>query len=213
MKKIVSLLSGMVLAGAAMAAQAEMKAPDALIKDTVRDVLDVVRQDKDIRAGDQKKVTELVDEKVLPHFDFTRMTQLAVGKYWRKATPEQKQALVMQFRNMLVRTYTGAFTAYRDQTVDVKPAKVPDGATEVTVKTTINKPGAQPIPVDYTMEKANDDWKVFDLAVNGVSLVTTYRSSFGEQIEQSGIDGLIKALTDKNAAQGKAAPARKAEGK
>jgi len=197
MKRLVNVV--VILLCMAGVARAEMVAPDALVKTTAQDVLTIVKQDKDIQAGHQKKILALVDAKVLPHFDFTRMTQLAVGKYWRTATSEQKQALVTEFRNMLVRTYTKAFTVYRDQTIDVKPFKMAADATEATVKTTINKPGAPPIPVDYEMRKTPDGWKAFDVSIEGVSMVTSYRGTFGTQIEQSGIDGLIKMLSDKNA--------------
>lgn len=193
-------------------ARAEVVAPDALIKNTAQDVLAIVKQDKDIQAGDQKKVLALVEEKVLPHFDFERMTRLAVGKSWRTATPEQKKSLVTEFRNMLVRTYTKAFTVYRDQTIEVKPLKMAADATEVTVKTAIIKPGAQPIPVEYEMGKTADGWKAFDLSIEGVSMVTSYRGTFATQIQQGGIDGLIKTLADKNSAAA-AVPLRKAETK
>ncbi len=194
------------------AAHAEIVAPDELIKNTAQDVLAIVKQDKDIQSGDQRKILALVDAKVLPHFDFERMTRLAVGKSWRTATPEQKQALVTEFRNMLVRTYTKAFTVYRDQTIEVKPARVAADATEVTVKTSIIKPGAQPIPVDYEMGKTADGWKAFDLSIEGVSMVASYRGTFATQIQQGGIDGLIKTLSEKNLAAA-AAPLRKAETK
>ncbi len=180
-------------------AQAEAVAPDVLIKTTAQDVLEIVKQDKDIQAGNQKKILDLVDAKVLPHFDFVRMTKLAVGKHWRTASNEQKQALVTEFRNMLVRTYTKAFTVYRDQTVEVKPFKMAADATEVTVKTSINKPGAPPVPVDYEMQKSADGWKAYDVAIEGVSMVNSYRGTFDTQIQQNGIDGLIKMLSDKNA--------------
>ena len=179
-------------------ARAEVIAPDALIRNTVDQVIAIIKQDKDIQAGDQKKINALVDAKVLPHFDFQRMTQLAVGKYWRSATPEQKQELVTEFRNMLVRTYTKVFTVYRDQPVEVKPFKMAADDTEVTVKTAINKPGSQPILVDYEMKIAADGWKVFDISIEGVSMVMSYRGTFTSQIQQSGIDGLIKTLSDKN---------------
>lgn len=179
-------------------AQAEVTAPDALISTTVQEVLAIVKQDKDIQAGNQQKILDLVDAKVLPHFDFTRMTQLAVGKHWRTATPEQKQALVTEFRNMLVRTYTKAFTVYRDQTVEIKPFRMAANATEATVKTTINKPGAPPVPVDYEMVKKADGWKAFDVSIEGVSMVTSYRGTFASEIQEKGIDGLIKTLSDKN---------------
>ncbi len=194
------LFIGMVAAVAFSAglAQAEAVAPDALIRATVDDVVTIVKQDKDIQAGNQKKILALVDAKVLPHFDFTRMTQLAVGKHWRGASAEQKAALTTEFRNMLVRTYTKAFGEYKNQTVEVLPFKMPAEATEVTVKTTINKPGAQPIPVDYEMKKKADGWKAFDIVINGVSMVMSYRGTFDSEISQNGIDGLIKTLAEKN---------------
>jgi len=200
---------------AASGARAEVPDPDVLIKDTVRDVLVIVRNDKDLRAGDQKKLLELVEAQVLPHFNFERMTKLAVGRAWRTATPEQKLALMTEFRTLLVRTYTKAFTSYRDQIVEVKPLKLDASMTEVTVKTAIVKPGSQqPILVDYDMEKMPDGWKVYDLIVEGVSLVTSYRGTFADQVQQVGIDGLIKTLTDMNkAAADKAKLAQKAEAK
>ena len=188
--------------------------PDVLIKETAREVLDIVSSDKELRAGNQKKILELVDAKVLPHFNFERMTKLAVGRSWRTATPEQKQALMSEFRILLVRTYTKAFTSFRDQTVEIKPFKLDPAATDVTVKTAIVKPGGQqPILVDYDMEKTPDGWKVYDLTVEGVSLVTSYRGSFAEQIQQSGIDGLIKTLAEKNKAAANAPATKKAETK
>ena len=177
---------------------AEVIAPDALIKNTVQEVIAIIKVDKDIQSGDQKKIIALVDAKVLPNFDFSRMTQLAVGKYWRTATPEQKQSLVTEFRNMLVRTYTKVFTVYRDQTVEVKPSKIATDDTEVTVKTVISKPGSQPILVDYEMKKADSGWKVYDISIDGVSMVMSYRGTFATQIQDSGIDGLIKTLSVKN---------------
>jgi phospholipid transport system substrate-binding protein len=196
MKKLFLVVSLFLMAGIA---QAEIIAPDVLIKDTAQDVITIVKQDKDIQSGNQKKILALVDAKILPNFDFTRMTQLAAGKYWRKATPEQKKALVAEFRNMLVRTYTKAFTMYKDQTIEVKPLKLAATDTETTVKTQIIKVGGQPTAVDYQMKKAADGWKVFDVVIEGVSMVTSYRGSFSSQIEQSGIDSLIKSLADMNA--------------
>jgi phospholipid transport system substrate-binding protein len=196
MKSLQMIMLGVLCA--AGVARAEVVSPDVLIKSTVQEVIAIIKQDKDIQAGDQQKILALVDAKVLPHFDFQRMTRLATGKYWRSATPEQKQALVREFRNMLVRTYTKAFTVYRDQVIEVKPLKLAADDTEVTVKTTILKAGAQPIPVDYEMEKTADGWKLFDLSIEGVSLVTSYRGTFASQIEQNGIDGLIKTMADKN---------------
>ena len=197
MKRLLTVV--VVLLCMAGVAQAEMVAPDELIKTTAQDVLTIVKQDKDIQAGNQKKILDLVDAKVLPHFDFVRMTQLAAGKHWRSATNEQKQALVTEFRNLLVRTYTKAFTVYRDQTIEFKPFKMAADATEVTVKTVITKPGAPPIPVDYEMRKTADGWKAYDVSIEGVSMVVSYRGTFTSEIKEKGIDGLIKTLADKNA--------------
>ena len=198
MTALQKMILGVSMYGMLGTAQAELVAPDVLIKNTVQEVITVIKQDKGIQSGDQKKIAALVDAKVLPHFDFVRMTQLAVGKNWRSATPEQKQALVTEFRNILVRTYTKVFTVYRDQTVEVKPLRTAADDTEVTVKTVITKPGSQPIPVDYEMKKATDGWKVFDISIEGVSMVLSYRGTFTSQIQESGIDGLIKTLSDKN---------------
>jgi phospholipid transport system substrate-binding protein len=215
MKKIFILMSGVILLCLSSAVRADVPDPDVLIRNTVDEVLEIVRHDKELRSGNQKKLLELVDAKVLPHFDFERMTRLAVGRSWRQATPEQKQALIAEFRTMLVRTYTKAFTSYRDQTVEVKPFKMDAADTDVTVKTAIVKPGSQqPVLVDYDMEKRPDGWKVYDLTVEGVSLVTSYRGTFADQIQQVGIDGLIKTLAEKNqTAADKAAVAEKADAK
>ena len=158
-----------------------------------------IQSDKQLAAGDKQKAIKLAEEKILPYVDFEEATRLAVGRGWPQATPEQKKQLVQEFRNMLVRTYTKAFTVYRDQTVEVKPFKMAADATEATVKTTINKPGAPPVPVDYEMEKTAEGWKAYDVAIEGVSMVNSYRGTFATQIEQNGIDGLIKTLSDKNA--------------
>ena len=179
-------------------AQAEVIAPDTLIRNTIKEVTDIIKQDKDIQAGDQGKILKLVDSKVLPHFDFRRMTQLAVGKYWRRATTQQRQALVTEFRNMLVRTYTKVFTVYRDQKVDVKPLRIAASDTEATVKTSIGLPGTPTTQVDYEMKKAADGWKVFDISIEGVSMVLSYRGTFTSEIKEGGVDGLIKTLSDKN---------------
>ena len=198
MKKNIMRCVVALLAVAAPGVYAEAQAPDVLIKNTAQEVLAIVKQDKDIQAGNQKRVLELVDAKVLPHFNFTRMTRLAVGKHWRTATEQQKKSLESEFRNMLVRTYTKAFTLYKDVDVETKSLKVPADATEVTVKTMILRPGAPPIPVNYEMEKTDAGWKAFDLSVEGVSLVATHRGSFAEKVQQSGIDGLIKSLIELN---------------
>ena len=175
-------------------------APDALVKSTADEVLSIIKQDKDIQAGNTKKVVELVEAKVLPHFDFTRMTRLAMGRNWNKASDAQKEALIKEFRTLLVRTYSVSLSQYRNQTLEYKPTKVGAEDKEALVKTLVVQPGGQPIPIDYRMAKGADGWKVFDILVDGVSLVTNYRSEFNTQIEQVGVDGLIKSIADKNKA-------------
>jgi len=201
MKKLIALWVGVLLAFVSLGVRADMPEPEALIRNTVDEVLAIVKQDKDIQTGNKKKVNELVDAKVLPHFNFTHMTRLAVGKNWRNATQEQKKTLEIEFRNLLVRTYTTAFTTYKDQEVEVKPLKMANDATEVTMKTLILNKGKPPLPVNYDMEKTANGWKVYDLSIEGVSLVTNYRGTFAEQIQKSGIDGLIKTLVEKNQTQ------------
>lgn len=194
------VLLALFLSASALNAHADMPAPDVLVRDTAQDVLAAVKQDKDLKAGNPKKLLDLVEAKVLPHFDFTRMTRLAVGRPWKSATPEQRESLVTEFRTLLVRTYTTAFSRYQDQTVQVETPKMLPGDEEVTVKTLIVKPGSPSIAVDYVMEKTEQGWKVFDLSVEGASLIATYRGTFAEQVQQGGIDGLIKSLVDKNRA-------------
>ena len=174
-------------------------APDVLARNTTEEVLSIIRKDKEIQAGNTRRIYELVDAKVLPHFDFNRMAQLAVGKHWSKATPEQKQSLVREFRMLLVRTYSNSLSAFGKYTVDFKPLAARPEDTDVTVKSEVRLPGAQPVPIDYTMEKMADGWKVYDVAVDGVSLVTNYRASFANEIRAKGIDGLIDTLAGKNA--------------
>ncbi len=179
-------------------AQASM-APDALVKSVTTEVIDIVRADKAIQSGDSSAAVVLVEEKVLPHFDFRIMTSLAVGRDWRQASTEQREKLVEEFRTLLVRTYSNALTTYRDQTIDYKPLRARDGDTDVTVRTEVRQPGARPVSIDYSLEKQGDEWKVYDVVVAGVSLVTNYRSSFSNEIRSTGIDGLISSLEDKNA--------------
>jgi phospholipid transport system substrate-binding protein len=175
-------------------------APDALVKSTAEEVLSIIKQDKDIQAGNTKKVVELVEVKVLPHFDFNRMTQRAMGRNWSKASDAQKEALVKEFRTLLVRTYSVSLSQYRNQALEYKPTKIAPEDTEATVKTLVIQPGGQPIPIDYRMAKTPQGWKVIDILVDGVSLVVNYRSEFNSQVERVGVDGLIKALADKNKA-------------
>jgi len=185
------------------------EAPDALVKRVTDEVLAIIKSDKDLQAGNPKKVVELAEVKVLPHFDFERMTKLAVGRGWAQASDAQKQALMKEFRTMLVRTYSSSLTAYRNQTIEVKPLKAAPADTDVTVRSQVNQPGGQPIPIDYAMEKANNAWKVYDVTIAGASLVTTYRGSFADEIQKGGVDGLVKTLATRNAGPAPAAPPKK----
>ncbi len=173
-------------------------APDVLLKGVTQDVIAIVKQDRDIQAGNQKKTVALVEEKVLPHFNFTRMTALAMGPNWRKATPEQQQQLVEQFRTLLVRTYSSALAAYRNQTIEFRPLRAQAADTDVTVRSEVRQAGTEPVTIDYSMEKAPGGWKVYDVVVGGVSLVTTYRDTFTTEVRTNGIDGLIRVLADRN---------------
>lgn len=173
-------------------------APDELVKTVTNDVLTIVRQDKEIQAGNTRKAVDLVEEKVLPHFNFRRMTILAVGRDWRSATPEQQRLLIDSFKTLLVRTYSNALTQYKNQQIDFKPLRAAPGDSDVIVRTEVRQPGATPVQIDYSLEKNTDGWKVYDVVVAGVSLVTNYRGTFSQEIRSGGIDGLIKALEEKN---------------
>lgn len=184
--------------------------PDVLARTTTNEVLTILKQDKDLKNGNLGKVYQLVEAKILPNFDFNRMTQLVIGKYWPRATAEQKQALVTEFRNLLVRTYSSSLTAFTNQTVEFKPLSMKAGDTDVTVRSEIRQPGGQPIPIDYSMYKTAFGWKIYDVTIDSVSLVTNYRSSFSSEIRQKGIDGLIKTLADQSNRSNTAAPAAQA---
>jgi phospholipid transport system substrate-binding protein len=190
------VLAALLLAPAA--ALAQDTAPDVLVKGVTQDVLGVIKQDKEIQAGNQKKTIALVEEKVLPHFNFARMTALAMGPNWRKATPEQQKALIDQFRTLLVRTYSSALSSYRNQVIDFKPMRGQAADADVIVRSEVKQPGGEPVSIDYSMEKTPGGWKVYDVVVGGVSLVTTYRETFTNEVRNNGVDGLIKALADKN---------------
>jgi phospholipid transport system substrate-binding protein len=196
MKQFISLLA--LMAAFAAPVYGTDLPPDVLIKNTAEEVLAIIKKDKDIQNGNQQKIFDLAEQKVLPHFDFARMTQLAVGKYWRQATPEQQQALVNEFKTLLVRTYSTALTQYRNQTIEYKPFKMQPGETDVVVKTQVLQPGGQPVPIDYSMSKTAAGWKVYDISVDGISLVVNYRPTFGSEIRNNGIEGLIKMLSTKN---------------
>ena len=177
---------------------AQETAPDALVKVITQEVIAVIKQDKDIQAGNARKVRELVDSKVIPHFNFVRMAQLAVAVNWRKASVDQQKALTQEFRTLLVRTYSSALSSYRDQVIEIKPLRARAEDTEVTVKSEVKQKGTQPVIIDYEMEKTSAGWKVFDVKVAGVSLITTYKEDFANQVREAGLDGLIKTLAAKN---------------
>lgn len=173
-------------------------APDVLAKSVTDEVITILRSDRSINGSNPDKLMGLIETKVLPHFNFTRMTRLAVGKNWRRASPQQQGALVEQFRVLLVRTYATAFTSYRDQTIVYRPLRMRPEDDDVVVKSQVVQPGGPPVAVDYSMEKTSKGWKVYDVAIEGVSLVQNYRSSFNGEIQRGGIDGLIQALDSKN---------------
>ena len=195
-----TLLSTLIMLPLALSADLALaqEAPDALVKRVAEDVLTTIRSDKDLQAGNQAKVKQLIETKLAPHFDFARMTALAVGRNWRNANPEQQQQLTDQFRTLLVRTYSGALTSYRDNTMDYKPLRMNAGDTEVVVRTEVRRPGQAPVQIDYNLTKTPEGWKAYDVVVAGVSLVTNYRDEFSDIVRTSGIDGLIKALDTKN---------------
>ncbi|MDO9357548.1 MAG: ABC transporter substrate-binding protein [Polaromonas sp.] len=178
-------------------ARAADEAPDALIKRTSTEVLDAIKADKAIQGGDISKILALVDTKIMPNVNFTRMTASAVGRNWRQATPEQQKRLQDEFKILLIRTYSGALAQVKDQTVNVKPLRAAPTDTEVLVRTEVIGRG-DPIQLDYRMEKAASGWKIYDLNVLGIWLVETYRTQFAQEISAKGVDGLIAALAERN---------------
>lgn len=172
--------------------------PDALVKSVAEDTLSAIRADKELQTGNPAKVKQLIEAKLVPHFDTARMTALAMGRNWRAATPEQQKQLTEQFQSLLIRTYSNALTNYRDNKMIYKPLRMNPGDTDVIVRTEVTRPGQAAVQIDYSMEKTADGWKAYDVVVAGVSLVTNYRDEFNDVIKSSGVDGLIKALSDKN---------------
>jgi phospholipid transport system substrate-binding protein len=197
MNPMLRFLAILITAFVPLVASAQ-EAPDALVKRVTDELLSIIKADKELQAGNQRKVVEVAEAKVLPHFDFARMTRLAVGRNWQQASDAQKEALIKEFRTLLVRTYSSSLSAYRNQTIEVKPLKLAAADKEATVRTAVIQQGGPPIPIDYSMEKEAAGWKVYDVVIDGVSLVTTYRGSFNDQIQKGGIDGLVKTLSDRN---------------
>jgi phospholipid transport system substrate-binding protein len=176
------------------AGYAQDTAPDALVKNVTLEVLELISKEK----GNRAKIVSVIEEKVLPHFNFTAMTALAMGQNWGKASPEQKKRLTEEFRTLLVRTYASALAAYSDQKFDFRPLRAKPTDTDVTVNVRVLQPGGQPVTLDYSMEKTANGWKVYDVMVGGVSLVANYRTEFANVVRSSGIDGLIKDVQTKN---------------
>jgi phospholipid transport system substrate-binding protein len=195
----IARLFGFILTLGFCAALAQQElAPEALVKKVTDDVLEAIKSDQALQAGDREKALALAEQKVLPHVDFREATRLAVGRAWASASPEQQNKLVAEFRGMLVRIYSNAIDTYRGQTLRVQPVRMAPGATEVSVRNQYLKPGQPPVAVDYAMHKTPEGWKIYDFTVEGVSLVLTYRAEFEQVVRRSGIDGLITALANKN---------------
>jgi len=197
-KLLYSLLITLLLAVPVWAA--DLVAPEVHVKNMTNEVLDIIRNDQELQSkGDTKAAIARIDSEVLqPHFNFKHMTSLSMGKEWRKATPEQQELLVQEFKTLLVRTYSNALTIYKTPTVKIKPARYQPTDTEVQIRTQVVQPGVKTVDIDYTLEKLDNTWKVFDVVVAGVSLVTNYRDFFGQEVRKGGIEGAIKALQTKN---------------
>lgn len=193
---VASLAVGLLSAPAALAQVAA--APDEFVKGLTTRVIEKINNDKDIQAGDMKRVSDLVDSTIMPNVNFERMTSLSVGRSWRQATPEQQKRLMTEFRVLLLRTYSGALTAARDQTIRMKPLRADPKDTEVLVRSEIVPKRGDTIQLDYRLEKVGDAWKIYDVNVLGVWLIETYRNQFAQEISNKGIDGLIQSLADKN---------------
>lgn len=196
-RSLLALLAfaGLLTLGAAAHAQ---DAPDAFVMRISTDVIDAVKADKAVQAGDVARIVALVDAKVMPNVNFKRMTASAVGKHWRQATPEQQQRLQDEFKLLLIRSYAGALTKVKDQTVELKPMRAKPEGDEAVVRTEIRGGGAEPIQLDYRLEKSTGAWKIYDVNVMGVWLVENYRNTFAQEISAGGIDGLIAKLAEKN---------------
>jgi phospholipid transport system substrate-binding protein len=192
------LLIAFCLFAVPLLSQAQQLGPEALVKKITDDVMGAIQSDKQLAAGDRQKALKLAEEKILPHVDFEEAARLAVGRSWSQASAEQKKRLTEEFRRMLVRTYSSAVSAYQGQTMKVLPVRMKPGDTEVTVRNHYNRPGAKPVQIDYAMRQTDGGWKIYDIVVEGVSLVLTYRSEFDAVVKQEGVDGLIKRLATKN---------------
>ena len=194
MKKVFAFVASVFFATSVLA----QEAPDVLVQQVSSEVLEIIRSDKDIQSGNTQKVIDLVEKKVLPHFNFQHMTALAVGKDWKKANAQQQPQLAAEFKTLLVRTYANALTGYKNQKLVYKPFKMAAGETDVLVRTEVLQPGSKPVQIDYSLEKLDAGWKVYDMTVAGISLVTNYRDQFAQEVRNGGLDGLISTISAKN---------------
>ncbi len=199
-KAIVRLLAAALGAGGLLigVAHAQDAAPDVLVKTVTLEVVDLLAKDREMRAHSREKLMQLIDTKVLPHFNFTAMTMLATGQSWKSATPDQRERLSQEFKTLLVRTYASALSAYGDQKLEFRPLRAKPTDKDVMVNVRVLQPGAQPVAIDYSMEKTPAGWKVYDVAVGGVSLVANYRTEFSKVLREDGVEGLIRTLQAKN---------------
>ena len=195
MKKFLLLMLTLLMSMSIFAAEA----PDLFVRKIADEVFEILKTDKDLKAGNKEKAYKITEEKILPYFDFDRISKLVLGKAWPAATKDEQEAFKKEFRTMLVKTYGSALLKFKDQTLNYKPTRFQPSDEEVLVKTEILKSGAPPLPIDYMLEKDGDSWKVFDIIIEGVSLVTNFRGQFGNEIKQNGIASLISKLAEKNA--------------
>ena len=202
-----------VLLFAAAARAQDLLPPDVLVRNVTLEVVEIVKTDKDIQAGDRKKVVELIDAKVVPHFNFSAMTASAVGTHWGKANAEQKVRLTEEFRALLVRTYASSIAAYKNQKFDFRPLRAKPADTDITVNVRVLQSGAEAVKIDYDMEKTARGWKVWDVRVADISLTANYRTEFANVVRDSGIDGLIRTLQAKNSKVAERTPVAGAERK
>ncbi|AKU23370.1 ABC transporter substrate-binding protein [Massilia sp. MB5] len=197
-KQLIALATVAFAVSATAAPAPANEAPDALVKRISQEVLDTAKADKEIQAGNQKRVMDLVETKILPYVDFQRMTSLAAGRYWREATPDQQKQLSTEFRTLLIFTYSGALSQVKNETIEFKPLRADPSDTEVEVRSQVNVARGEPVPLNYRVAKSAAGWKIYDINVLGAWLVETYKGTFASEISKGGIDGLIKALANKN---------------
>ncbi len=198
MKPIIQLIATAAAAVAFATSAIAAEAPDALVKRISADVIDTVKADKDIQAGNRAKIMDLVNSKILPHVDAEKMTQQAAGRYWRQATPEQQKQLIKEFTNLLVYTYAGALSQIKNETVEFKPFRAEANASDVEVRSQVNVARGEPITLNYRLSNGPQGWKIYDINVLGAWLVQTYTSTFASEIGKTGVDGLIKKLAERN---------------